>query len=137
VSHLLDTNVCIALINGKPASVLTRFLEAITAGAKIFVPSIVIFELWYGVSKSSRVEANRQLLQAFLAGPVIPLSFEDADGQVAGAVRAALEKAGKPIGAYDLLIAGQALRHNLILVTANVSEFARIKGLAWQDWGKP
>ena len=137
MSHLLDTNVCIALINGKPASVLTRFLEAITAGAKIFVPSIVIFELWYGVSKSSRVEANRQLLQAFLAGPVIPLSFEDADGQVAGAVRAALEKAGKPIGAYDLLIAGQALRHNLILVTANVSEFARIKGLAWQDWGKP
>ena len=111
--------------------------RSITAGAKIFVPSIVIFELWYGVSKSSRVEANRQLLQAFLAGPVIPLSFEDADGQVAGAVRAALEKAGKPIGAYDLLIAGQALRHNLILVTANVSEFARIKGLAWQDWGKP
>jgi tRNA(fMet)-specific endonuclease VapC len=47
-----------------------------------------------------------------------------------------LESAGKPIGAYDVLIAGQALRHELILVTANVREFSRIKGLAWQDWAK-
>ena len=42
-----------------------------------------------------------------------------------------------PIGAYDLLIAGQALRHQLTLVTANVSEFSRVKGLAWQDWARP
>jgi tRNA(fMet)-specific endonuclease VapC len=47
-----------------------------------------------------------------------------------------MEAAGKPIGAYDLLIAGQALRHKLTLVTANVREFGRIKGLHWEDWAK-
>ena len=52
-------------------------------------------------------------------------------------IRAALEASGKPIGAYDLLIAGQALARQLTLVTANVSEFSRVKGLSWQDWAKP
>jgi tRNA(fMet)-specific endonuclease VapC len=137
VSHLLDTNACIALIRGKPASVRTLFEKAFAAGATVFVPSVVAFELWYGVAKSSRQEANRQRLEAFFAGPITLLPFEDEDAQVAGTVRAALEAAGKSIGAYDLLIAGQALRHKFTLVTANVSEFARIKGLVWQDWGRP
>jgi tRNA(fMet)-specific endonuclease VapC len=64
------------------------------------------------------------------------LPFEDADARVAGSVRAVLEGTGKPIGAYDVLMAGQALRHQLTLVTANVAEFSRVKGLSWQDWGK-
>jgi tRNA(fMet)-specific endonuclease VapC len=64
------------------------------------------------------------------------LAFENEDAKFTGRVRAALEAAGKPIGAYDLLIAGQALRHDLILVTANVREFGRIKGLEWRDWAK-
>ncbi|MGH9446750.1 MAG: type II toxin-antitoxin system VapC family toxin [Terriglobia bacterium] len=136
MSHLLDTNACIALINGKPASVRIRFQKAITGGVKIFVPSIVCFELWYGVAKSSRQSANTKRLQVFLSGPVSVLPFEDEDAQIAGGLRATLEMTGKPIGAYDLLIAGQALRHKLTLVTANVSEFARVKELAWQDWGK-
>lgn len=55
---------------------------------------------------------------------------------MAGMLRAELETAGRPIGAYDLLIAGQALRHNLTLVTANVREFSRVQNLLWQDWGK-
>jgi tRNA(fMet)-specific endonuclease VapC len=65
------------------------------------------------------------------------LPFEEEDAKVAGEVRAALEADGKPIGAYDLLIAGQALRSKFTLVTSNVSGFSRVKGLAWQDWGKP
>ncbi len=48
-----------------------------------------------------------------------------------------MEAVGKPIGAYDLLIAGQALRHKLTLVTANAKEFGRVKGLVWEDWAKP
>jgi len=64
------------------------------------------------------------------------LAFEEEDAKLAGSVRAAMESAGKPIGAYDLLIAGQALRHKLTLVTANVREFVRIKGLQWEDWAK-
>jgi tRNA(fMet)-specific endonuclease VapC len=65
------------------------------------------------------------------------LPFESEDAEVAGEIRADLERTGKPIGAYDLLIAGQAIRNKVTLVTANVSEFARVKGLLWDDWGKP
>jgi len=137
VDYLLDTNACIALINGDPAAVRARLQKETAAGARVLVSSIALFELWYGVAKSSRHDFNRKRLEAFLAGPVLVLPFEDADSRVAGWVRAVLEAAGKPIGAYDLLMAGQALRWQLTLVTSNVSEFSRVKGLNWQDWAKP
>jgi tRNA(fMet)-specific endonuclease VapC len=137
VDYLLDTNACIALINGDPATVRTRMQKAAAAGAHILVSSIALFELWYGVAKSKKQDFNRQRLEAFLAGPILMLPFEDDDSRVAGSIRATLESVGKPIGAYDLLMAGQALRHGLTLITANVLEFSRVKGLNWQDWGKP
>jgi tRNA(fMet)-specific endonuclease VapC len=137
VNYLLDTNACIALINGKPPSVRAKFEKATDAGAQVFVSSVALFELWYGVAKSSRREFNKKRLEAFLAGPVHPLSFEDGDAEIAGAIRADLEAVGKPIGAYDLLIAGQSIRNKFTLITANISEFTRIKKLDWADWGKP
>jgi len=136
VNYLLDTNACIALINGEPAAVRTRLAKAVDAGAEVLVPSVVVFELWYGVAKSARPEANAKAVETFLAGPVRLLTFEQEDARQAGAVRAALEMVGKPIGAYDVLIAGQALCHKLTLVTANAKEFGRVKGLVWEDWGK-
>jgi tRNA(fMet)-specific endonuclease VapC len=137
LDYLLDTNACIALINGQPLAVRTRMEKASAGGAHMLVSSIAVFELWYGVDKSTKQEFNRKRLETFLAGPILVLPFEDADARVAGLVRAALEAIGKPIGAYDLLMAGQALRHQLTLVTANVAEFSRVKGLAWQDWARP
>jgi tRNA(fMet)-specific endonuclease VapC len=137
VNYLLDTNACIALIKGEPASVRTRLRTAIAAGGKVYVSSIVAFDLWYGVGKSSQPDANRQRLGAFFAGAIAPLAFDDEDAQSASAIRAALEVLGKPIGANDLLIAGQAVQRKFTLVTASVTEFARIHGLAWQDWSKP
>ena len=137
MNYLLDTNACIALINGKPLAIRVKFQKATADGRQVFVSSIALFELWYGVAKSSRREFNQKRLEAFLAGPVQPLAFENGDAEIAGAVRADLETSGKPISAYDLLIAGQAMRNKLVLITANLSEFARIKGLAWADWGKP
>jgi tRNA(fMet)-specific endonuclease VapC len=131
--YLLDTNACIALINGTPAAVRRRFQKTVDRHA-IFVSSVSVFDLWYGVAKSSRGAFNRQRLETFLAGPIVLLPFSAEDAQAAGVARATLERAGKPIGAYDLLIAGQALQNQLTLVTANVSEFSRVKGLAWQDW---
>ena len=98
--------------------------------------SIALFELWYSVAKSSRRDFNQQRLEAFLAGPVQPLAFEEGDAEIAGRIRADLESLGKPIGAYDLLIAGQAMRNKLALITSNLSEFSRIKALTWADWGK-
>ena len=137
MDYLLDTNACIALINDRPPTVRMRMQKAAAAGAHVLVSSIATLELWYGVAKSTKQAFNRQRLETFLAGPILILPFEDADSRVAGALRATLEASGKPIGAYDLLMAGQALRHQLTLVTANVAEFSRVKGLAWQDWAKP
>jgi tRNA(fMet)-specific endonuclease VapC len=137
VDYLLDTNVCIALINGQPATVRVRMQKATATGDHVLVSSVATFELWYGVAKSTKQEFNRKRVETFLAGPIVVLPFEEVDSRVAGSIRAALEAVGKPIDAYDLLMAGQAIRHRLTLVTANVSEFSRVKGLACQDWAKP
>jgi tRNA(fMet)-specific endonuclease VapC len=136
VNYLLDTNACIALINGAPASVRRRFVKAVEAGAQVLIPAVVVFELWYGVAKSARPEVNAKRVETFFAGPVRLLAFEEEDARRAGAVRSALERAGKPIGAYDVLIAGQALCRKLTLVTANAREFGRVTGLVWEDWAK-
>jgi len=134
--YLLDTNACIVLINNASPSVRTRLQKALAQDEKILVSSVVAFELWYGVAKSARPEANARLVETFFAGPMSLLAFEPEDAKVAGRVRASLEAVGKPIGAYDLLIAAQALRHQLTLVTANGREFSRVKGLEWEDWAK-
>jgi tRNA(fMet)-specific endonuclease VapC len=137
LNYLLDTNVCIALINRTSAAVRSHSQKALNGGEHIYVSSIVTFELWYGVAKSVRQAHNARQLETFLAGPIALLPLDQEDAKVAGSIRAALEASGAPIGAYDTLTAGQALARRLTLVTANISEFSRVKGLAWQDWAKP
>lgn len=137
MSYLLDTNACVALINRSSPAIRSRFQHAVSLGELIYVSSVVAFELWYGIAKSERQILNTEKLEAFLAGPVRLLHLELEDARAAGSIRATLQAAGTPIGAYDLLIAGQALARQLTLVTANVSEFSRVKGLKWQDWAKP
>lgn len=110
------------------------FEKATNAGCIVFISSVVKFELWYGVFKSAQAAGNAQRLQSFMSGPVRELSFGHDESQVAGQLRATLEAVGSPIGSYDLLIAGQALHYNLVLVTSNVREFGRIKGLVCEDW---
>ena len=136
MNYLLDTNACIALINGNPASLRARFQKAVDAEARFFVSTLVAHELWYGVAKSARQETNAKRLETFFAGPVSLLPFEEEDARFSGRVRAALEAAGKPIGAYDLLIAGQSLSREMTLITANAREFGRVKALLWEDWAK-
>jgi tRNA(fMet)-specific endonuclease VapC len=133
---LLDTNPCIHLINGTHRNTRKRLETALSQGIEILLSSVVIFELWYGVAKShpNRREENAQALRAFLAGPFVELAFTAEDALAAGEIRASLEKAGTPIGAYDLLLAGQALCGDFTLITANVSEFSRVKGLRWKNW---
>ena len=133
-TYLLDTNACIALINGTEANVRRRFQRTVARGSVVLLSSIVAFELWYGVAKSQRKDSNRQRLAAFLAGPLEWTLFDEDDAQTAGAVRAELEAAGTPIGAYDVLLAGQARRRGATLVTSNAKEFVRVAGLKWEDW---
>jgi tRNA(fMet)-specific endonuclease VapC len=134
VTYLLDTNAVIALLRNRPDSVRERLRAAMTTGASVVVSPIVLFELWYGVARSQRQRENAERLRVFLSGAIDVVSFDREDAATAGDLRAALEKAGASVGPFDLLIAAQALRLRATLVTANVSEFARIEGLTWQDW---
>ncbi len=88
-------------------------------------------------SQSEHKDTNTQRLEVFLAGPLEWALFGDDDAREAGLVRAELEMAGKPIGAYEVLIAGQARRRGATLVTSHVAEFDRVSGLKWEDWAVP
>jgi tRNA(fMet)-specific endonuclease VapC len=136
LSYLLDTNACIAVINGRPPTVRQRLHDVLKSGERVVVSSIAAFELWYGVAKSSRVDANAERLALFL-GQLDTVSFDGADAHAAGIIRAQLEQSGRPIGAYDTLIAGQAIRHRMILVTANQTEFQRVPALRHENWATP
>ena len=134
MNYLLDTNAVVALLRNKPVAVRERYRQAEKAGDYLAVSSVVLFELWYGVEKSGRVQENTERLRVLLSGDLDLLDFDDEDAQASGRIRAVLEKIGTPIGAYDLLIAGQALRRGLTVVTAKTSEFRRVTGLSWEDW---
>ncbi len=136
MAYLLDTNACIVLINGSSELVRKRFSRAVGSGEEVSVPSVSVFELWHGVAKSVQIDANARRVKMFLEGFVRVLEFGEADARQAGEIRSILERMGRPIGTYDVLIAGQALNRKLTLVTANVKEFGRVKGLDWEDWGK-
>lgn len=126
---LLDTNACIVLLNQTSQALATRVREQLPSD--IGLPAPVVFELYYGAYKSKRTVRNLELLDR-MAFETIP--FDAADARVAGAVRSQLEALGRPIGPYDLLIAGQALARGLTLVTANTREFQRVSGLDCEDW---
>jgi tRNA(fMet)-specific endonuclease VapC len=134
VSYLLDTNICIALINGSSERVRRRLSEAARPGNLPCISSIVAHELWYGVAKSEHVRENANRLTAFLASAVSVIDLSEQDAKAAGEIRADLERGGERIGEYDTLIAGQAFCRNLVLITANTGEFARVKGLIVEDW---
>lgn len=135
MSYLLDTNACIAIINGRPSAVRDRLRRVFAQGNAVAVSTITLFELWYGVSKSGRPESNAERLEIFMAKLDL-LAFDEQDAEMAGLIRTKLERSGTPIGAYDLLIAGQAACRNLTLVTANVAEFERVAGLHWENWSE-
>jgi tRNA(fMet)-specific endonuclease VapC len=134
VNYLLDTNAVVALLRNKPARVRERYRDAEQADDYLALSSVVLFELWYGMAKSGHIQENTQRMRILLSGDLDVLDFDDEDAQFAGWIRADLEKNGTPIGAYDLLIAAQALRRDLTVVTANAGEFSRVTGLNWQDW---
>ena len=131
MKYMLDTNICIYLIRQKPEKVLRRFKDH--SIGDIGISSITLAELRFGVEKSQQIQNNRQALEEF----ILPLEIADFDEKAAviyGAVRAALEKAGTPVGSMDMLIGAHALSLDLTLVTNNVREFKQIKNLKVVDW---
>lgn len=129
--YLLDTNICIFLKNGKPPHVLEKLKTVI--GLPLFISSITVAELQFGVYNSSYPEKNRISLLEFLA-PFQLLDFDDEDAEQFGTTEKDLKDRGALIGPFDLLIASQALAKKLTLVTNNTAEFNRINGLQLEDW---
>ena len=131
MKYMLDTNACIYLIKQKPPNVIRHFTSH--AVGDIGISSITLAELRYGVSKSRQIEKNQQALDEF----ILALEIADFDEKAAheyGAIRADLEKAGKPIGSMDMLIGAHAYAVGAILVTNNTKEFKRINHLKIVDW---
>ena len=130
---MLDTDICIYIIKRKPASVLKR-LEALQAG-QLSMSAISFAELMNGAKKSQHVEANLERLNAL--GELLEIRpFDRKAAECYGDVRSSLEKRGKMIGGYDLLIAAHALSLDWTLVTNNENEFRRVKGLKVENWAK-
>ncbi len=129
--YLLDTNVCIRLLNETHEGLIQHFRQH--QPGDISLCSIVKAELFYGARHSQQVEANLHLLQQFFR-PLASLPFDDRCAEEAGQIRADLTAQGKPIGPNDLLIAATTRAHDAILVTHNTQEFSRITGLRLVDW---
>jgi len=129
--YLLDTNICIYIINKKPQAVIDRIKTLKPSQVKL--SSISVGELEYGVSKSQNREKNRIALFDFISAFDI-LPFDDGDAEIYGLIRATLEKNGEVIGPYDMQIAAQAISNDLILVTNNEKEFKRIKNIKIENW---
>ena len=131
----LDTNVAIALLNGRRSRVRKQFNSARLAGTQLGLSMIVYHELIYGAAYSERRAANENKIALFLAaGSLELIPFEQADAREAADIRAYLRRQATPIGPYDVLIAGQARRAGAPLVTANSEEFQRVPGLIVMDW---
>jgi tRNA(fMet)-specific endonuclease VapC len=127
---VLDTNTLIYFFKGMGAVAETLLA---TPPRDIAIPAVVVFELEVGIAKSAASAKRRRQLDQLLAVTTV-LPFGRQEAHAAASIRADLERAGRPIGPYDTLIAGTALTHNATLVTHNLDEFGRVPSLQVVDW---
>ncbi|MEF8943445.1 MAG: tRNA(fMet)-specific endonuclease VapC [Desulfohalobiaceae bacterium] len=130
LKYLLDTNIVIYTIKNRPAQVKRRFMEH---EGRMAISTITLGELVYGAEKSQHVEQNLNDIEA-MAARLELLPFDSGAAYHFGQIRASLYQEGKPIGAYDMMLAGQARASGLTLVTNKVQEFERVPGLLLEDW---
>ena len=128
--YMLDTNLCIRILRDRPQALGGRF-NAEAEG--LCISTIVLTELLHGAEKSARPDYNRREVGRF-AGRLQVLPFDEDAAAHAGEIRASLERRGRPIGGYDVLIAGHARSRGLVVVTGTLGEFSRVDGLRCEDW---
>ena len=128
--YMLDTNLCIRVLNTRPPALKDRFnAEA----ESLCISTVTMYELLYGAEKSARPTENIKAVENFAARLDV-LPWDNAAAAHSANIRAALERLGTPIGAYDLQIAGHARSRGLVVVTGNLREFKRVEGLRAEDW---
>ena len=131
MKYLVDTNILIYLMNSKSPKLQKKFTSKPID--EFCVSSVTVAELIYGAKKSKYIEKNLNAAIKILS-PFTIIDFNSMDAFEYGDIRASLEKMGKVIGANDLLIAAQARRLNLIVLTANAKEYRRVEGLYIENW---
>ncbi len=131
MKYLLDTCTVSDFVKGNP-NVLAHVKS--TFPSQIAVSVVTRFEIEFGLLLNpERARKVAPVMDAFL-GSITTLPLTEADAQAAAGIRAALQRLGQPIGAYDVLIAGCGLARGLIVVTANSGEFQRVSGLLVENW---
>lgn len=129
--YMLDTNICIYIIKNRPVNVIERFRTL--KPSDVCISSVTFAELEYGVAKSVMPERNMDALAMFVS-PLEIVPFDSQAAAVYGKISAELERAGRVIGAMDMLIAAHAISLNIPLVTNNTKEFERVGGLYAENW---
>ena len=129
--RLLDTNICIYILKNKPVEVLEKFKKFDIGELKL--TSITVAELYFGAYNSSHLERNISVIERFLI-PFEIVNFDEKAAMEYGKIKAKLRKEGNIIGELDMQIASIAISNNLILVTNNIKEFARIENLDFENW---
>jgi tRNA(fMet)-specific endonuclease VapC len=131
VIRLLDTNTSIYFLNRASERIVDRFKEL--SPSQIKLPSITVAELYYGAEKSKFKSRNRERVKRFVSTfEIVP--FDEKACSAYANIRYSLERSGTPVGPMDLLIASIGLAHNFTVVTNNVMEFQRVKGLNLENW---
>ena len=130
LEYMLDTNICIYVLKGRPPALRERFDRV---AERLCISSITLAELHYGAEKSAQRLANLQAIAEFVARLEV-LDFSGAAAAHHGQIRAELERLGQPVGPYDMLIGAHARSEGLILVTNNLREFARMPGIRVENW---
>lgn len=130
LKYMLDTNIVIYVIKRRPIEVMGVFNE--NAG-RMAISAITLSELFHGAEKSAKVAQNLAVVEEF-ASLLEVLPYSAKASQHYGAIRAALERTGRPVGVNDLHIAAHARSEGLTLVTNNLAEFERVPGLLTENW---
>ena len=130
MTYLLDTNICIYIINEQPARVLQRLIQA--GRESLAISTVTVAELAFGVAKSTRPETRAKLENFLSKFPI--LDWDQDAAWIYGNVRKTLEAKGQRIGERDLLLASQALALDATMVTNNTREFERVEGLKLENW---
>lgn len=130
MKRTLDTNICSYILRRRPPSMVERFAHL--NSDQLWLSAVVAAELRYGAAKLGQPRFHAAV-EAWLAGFDVRDWSSNASHHYA-ALRAALEKQGKPIGGMDMMIAAHAIAEDSALITNNAREFHRVPGLAVEEW---
>ena len=127
--HLLDTDIAIEVLRKRDR----RLVDRMRSASAVALSTISLSELRFGAERSTDPARNNAAVDE-LAGVVEVVDFTPDAAAASAAIRAELARVGKPIGPYDLMIAGHARALSLTLVTRNLREFRRVRGLSVEKW---